>query len=139
MTSRRFARFLACVAVVAAAACSGDDDPVIPDDPGTVPDSVLFTQHVQPIFNARCAVAGCHVQPDPSAELVLSDGQSYVNIVNEPTVVFTPGIRVTPFEPSQSVLYLLVQNGTMPAEGSRLTSVQVAIIRKWIEDGAPDN
>lgn len=138
MRSSRLAKFLACAAIVMAASC-GDDDPVIPDDPGTVPDSVEFDRHVQPIFTSRCAVAGCHVQPDPAGELVLTAGQSYANIVDEPSVVFPPGIRVEPFQPLNSVLYLLVLDGDMPQDGPRLTRVQVAIIKKWIEDGAPDN
>lgn len=133
-------RIVACLAVAALIACGGEDDPVAPDDgPKTVPDSVEFAKHVQPIFTSRCATSGCHVNPGPSADLVLTAGQSHGNIVNVPTVVFTPGVRVTPFEPVNSVLYLLVQSGTMPASGRRLTSVELAIIRKWIEDGAPDN
>jgi hypothetical protein len=140
MTSNRLIKLLACAAIVMAAACGGDDDPVEPDDgPDTVPDSVEFAKHVQPIFNSRCATSGCHVNPGPSADLVLTEGESYGNIVNVPTVVFTPGVRVTPFEPVNSVLYLLVESGTMPASGRRLSTVQVAIIRKWIEDGAPEN
>lgn len=138
-TSPRPAKFFACVAIAVGIAACSDDDPVVPDDPGTVPDSVEFDRHVQPIFNGRCAVSGCHVQPNPEADLVLSAGQAYANIVNVPAVNFPPAIRVTPFEPLNSILYLLVEDGDMPAEGPRLTSVQVAIIRKWIEDGAPDN
>jgi len=140
MTSNRLVRLVACAVIVMAAACGDDEDPVAPDDgPTTVPDSVEFAKHVQPIFNSRCAISGCHVNPGPSADLVLSAGQSYANIVDVPTVVFTPGVRVKPFEPGNSVLFLLVQSGTMPAQGRRLTSVELEIIRKWIEDGAPDN
>jgi hypothetical protein len=133
-------RIIACLAVVALLACGDEDDPVVPyDGPDTVPDSVEFAKHVQSIFDRRCATSGCHVNPGPSADLVLTRGQSHGNIVNVPTVVFTPGVRVTPFEPVNSVLYLLVQSGTMPGSGPRLSSVELAIIRKWIEDGAPDN
>ena len=60
-------------------------------------------------------------------------------VLQHRTAAITPGVRVTPFEPVNSVLYLLVQSGTMPGSGRRLTSVELAIIRKWIEDGAPDN
>jgi hypothetical protein len=103
-----------------------------------VPDSVEFAKHVQPIFNSRCAISGCHVQPNPRADLVLSEGVSYNNIVDVPAVNFT-GVRVIPGQPSQSVLYLLVEAGDMPATGPPLSDVQVEIIRTWIADGAPDN
>jgi len=119
-------------------ACSDSDNPAAPPPP-TVPKNVSFAKHVQPIFDARCAVTGCHVAPNPPAGLVLTKGESYANIVNVPTQVFTPGVRVTPGDASQSVLYVLVDEGQMPASGPPLTSVQVQTIKKWIEDGALDN
>jgi hypothetical protein len=119
-------------------ACSSSTDPAPPPGPTTVPDSVLFAQHVQPIFTSRCAISGCHVLPNPQAGLVLSKGVAYANIVNVPAQNFT-GTRVTPFDPANSILYLLVQSGLMPARGGRLTSVQVQIIKKWIDQGALDN
>lgn len=119
-------------------ACS-DDDPVAPPvGPPTVPDSVSFKNHVQPIFSARCAVSGCHVSPNPRAGLDLTKGVAYANIVNVPATAFN-GIRVTPGDPDNSILYLLIANGQMPAQGSRLTSVQVQTIKKWIVNDALDN
>jgi hypothetical protein len=121
-------------------ACSDSNDPTAPPaGPITVPDSVSFRQHVQPIFTARCAVAGCHVEPNPEAGLVLTSHASYGNIVNVPTQVFTPGLRVKPFDPDSSVLYLLVQRGLMPGQGARLTAVQTSTIKRWIVQGALNN
>jgi hypothetical protein len=100
---------------------------------------VSFKRDVQAIFNHSCATAGCHVQPSPRANCDLSPGVSYANIVNVPTEVYVPGVRVTPSNPDSSVLYLLVVKGTMPARGPHLTSTQVSTIKKWIEAGAPDN
>jgi hypothetical protein len=120
-------------------ACSDSGNPVAPPvGPSTVPDSVSFKNHVQPIFTARCAVSGCHVAPNPPAGLVLKAGSAYANIVNVPAQNFS-GLRVAPNDPSQSVLYLLVESGQMPARGSRLTTVQVQTIKRWIEQGALDN
>jgi hypothetical protein len=137
--SRRFLWFL-IVALAASlwVACSGSDDPVTPPGPGTVPDSVSFAKHVQPIYTSRCAISGCHVLPNPQAGLDLTKGAAYANTVNVPAQHFT-GTRVTPFDPANSILYLLVQDGLMPARGSRLTSVQVQIIKKWIDQGALNN
>lgn len=119
-------------------ACS-DDNPVAPPaGPSTVPDSVSFKNHVQPIFSARCAISGCHVAPNPRAGLILTKGVAYSNIVNVPATAFN-GIRVTPGDPDNSILYLLIQNGQMPASGGRLTSVQQQTIKKWIVNDALDN
>jgi hypothetical protein len=119
--------------------CSGDDDPVAPPaGPTVVPDSVSFKDHIQPIFSARCAVSGCHVSPNPRAGLILTKGVAYANIVNVPATAFN-GIRVTPGDPENSILYLLVKSGQMPARGARLTTVQVQTIQKWIVNNALDN
>jgi len=119
-------------------ACSSDSNPVAPPPTQTVPDSVSFKAHIQPIFTSRCAISGCHVSPNPKAGLILTAGVAYANIVNVPAQNFT-GLRVAPNDASQSVLYLLVENGTMPQKGSRLTSVQVQTIKKWIDQGALNN
>lgn len=119
-------------------ACSNDDPMAPPVGPPTVPDSVSFKNHVQPIFSARCATSGCHVAPNPRAGLILTKGVAYANIVNIPATAFN-GVRVTPGDPDNSILYLLIASGQMPAQGSRLTSVQVQTIKKWIVNDALDN
>jgi hypothetical protein len=131
----RFAFFVVLLGAVFASCGDDGDEPVGPDPSGPI----TFAADIQPIFTARCAVSGCHVNPGPSANLNLSAGVAYTNIVNVPTEVFTPGVRVTPFSPDSSVLYLLVEDGLMPARGSRLTSKQLAGIKTWIEEGALDN
>jgi hypothetical protein len=118
------------------AGCSSNGDPVTPPPPSG---PVSFKRDVQAIFNHSCATAGCHVQPSPGANCDLSPGVSYANIVNVPTAVYTPGVRVEPSNPDSSVLYLLVVKGLMPARGPRLTNTQLSTIKKWIEAGAPDN
>lgn len=122
------------VALAFFAGCS-DDDPVRPRPDGPV----SFSSEIQPIFNARCAVPGCHVQPSPTGNCDLTAGQSYANIVNVPTQIYVPGVRVTPGDPDNSVLYQLVEMGTMPANGGALQPSQITLIRKWIEEGAESN
>jgi len=136
--ARRFALIWGSVSVLMVGACSDFGDPLPPTKP-VVPTDVKFMRDVQPILNSRCAVSGCHVSPLPKAGCDLTADSSYANLVNVPTEVFTPGVRVTPGDLSQSVLYLLVQSGQMPANGPPLTPVQVGTIRQWIEDGAPNN
>lgn len=103
------------------------------------PGDISFSADVQPIFSARCALPGCHIQPSPQAGMDLSPGHSYGNIVNVPAVSLGAGLRVKPNEPDSSVLYRLIAAGTMPAQGNPLLSSQVETIRIWIEKGAKDD
>jgi hypothetical protein len=134
----RLVLVLVSVSLTVLVACSDMGDPAPPVKP-VVPTDVKFGRDVQAIFNARCAIPACHVQPLPKAFCNLTEDSSYANLVNVPTKVFSPGVRVTPFDLNNSVLYLLVRGGQMPASGSHLTTVQIQTIRKWIEDGAPNN
>jgi hypothetical protein len=133
-------RIMAALGAAVTLSCSDLGDPAPPPTgPVVVPTEVKFGRDVQAIFNSRCAISGCHVAPTPTAGLVLSAGVSYGNLVNVPTQVFTPGVRVTPGDLSNSVMWLLLQSGMMPATGGRITATQLEIIRIWIEDGTPNN
>jgi hypothetical protein len=133
LASRRPYTFaLAALLLALFSACS-EDDPV---EPPTEP--VSFSADVQPIFNNRCAVSGCHIGPTPEADCDLSEGNSHANLVNVKATRF-PGQRVTPGSPSGSVLYLLVDGGAMPQTGDDLSANQIDIIRRWIAEGAKDN
>lgn len=133
MASRRpYPTLLAAIALVLLSACS-EDDPV---EPPSGP--VSFSADIQPIFDSRCALSGCHVGPTPQASCNLSEGESYANLVNVKATLF-PGQRVLPGNASASVLYLLVEGGSMPATGDDLSDAQVDLIRRWILEGAHDN
>lgn len=93
---------------------------------------VEFSRHVQPILQQNCG--WCH------------DGKSYPLLVNfsEKKSVLGRGpygLRVIPGRPDDS---LLVNNlsqthapiQTMPPVGSRLTPVELKILKKWIQEGA---
>jgi hypothetical protein len=136
--SRRAAATMFTLLVAVLPACSDFGTDPTPTPPPVTTD-VKFGRDVQAIFNSSCAISGCHVQPMPTAGLNLTAGSSYANLVNVPTQVFTPGVRITPGDVNASVLYLLVESGQMPARGARLTPAQVSVIRTWIEDGAPNN
>ena len=138
--ARAIAYFLAAASCLLLANCSDRGDSIVKAPPlPSSPDGVSFADDIQPIFTARCAISGCHVAPTPQAGLVLTAGTSYANLVNVPTQIFTPGVRITPNDTGASVLYLLVSSGTMPATGGPLTTAQIDAIREWIESGAPNN
>lgn len=138
--ARTLAYFLAVASCLLLANCSDRGESIVKVPPlPSSPDEVSFANDIQPIFTTRCSISGCHVSPSPAAGLVLTAGSSYANLVNVPTQIFTPGVRITPNDTDASVLYLLVSSGTMPATGSPLTTAQIDAIREWIESGAPNN
>lgn len=115
-----------------------DENPVSDEGSNIIfPDSgVSYSQHVEPLFQQRCALSGCHAGSSPTAGLNLTT-PSYHNLVNN----HQPRL-VTSGEPQNS---LLVQrlDGTigqrMPLNRQALTPNQINGIRKWIQEGVPNN
>jgi len=90
-----------------------------------IPDSVSFNTDIIPIFNASCNMSGCHNQggfdPDLSAQNAwasLQDG--YVNLS----------------APESSTLVTAMDGGTMEPYSK---DQDIALIIKWISDGAKNN
>jgi hypothetical protein len=102
-----------------------------------------FSEHVQPILDVRCATAGCHGEIAPAAELDLTQGSSYDNLMLPSTQ--NPDVpRVTPGNPTNSYLITkLTGNGIagmqMPLGALPLTPDEIDVIRTWISYGAPDD
>jgi hypothetical protein len=102
------------------------------------------------IFNPSCATQFCHDAATASGNLVLSDGQSYGNLVGvqpDNAVARTNGLlRVQPNDPANSYLMVKVASrpplgmgSQMPLTGAPLTAEQIALLTGWIEAGAPDS
>ncbi|GBD32112.1 MAG: hypothetical protein KatS3mg081_2171 [Gemmatimonadales bacterium] len=112
---------------------------------------VSFSQQIQPIFTASCALGGCHgsgnLQP-PEKPMNLSAGQAYSNTVNVSSAQLGSMDRIEPGQPDQSYLVHKIQ-GThlqvggsgvrMPATGNFLSQSQIDLIRTWVAQGAPNN
>ena len=114
----------------------GTDPPIVPgSDDSCDADSVYFQNQILPIFIGSCAVTGCHDQASREADIALI---SYANIMK--------GIK--PGNPGGSKYYKVITleetGDLMPldpvtGEGFRLPADQIALIEKWINQGAPDN
>ncbi|TMA32039.1 MAG: hypothetical protein E6J79_19445 [Deltaproteobacteria bacterium] len=111
----------------------------------TLPDAVSFSGEVQPIFNARCAVPFCHSGAVPTQGLDLSEGRSYVAIVNRPSTERPALELVNPGAPEMSYLAWkiggapageTILGSPMPLSGGPLSATEQATIRKWIAQGA---
>ena len=103
--------------------------------------SLSYVNDIQPIFTARCAVAGCHITPtQANLGLVLKDAAtSYGHLVNVDSVE-QPGVkRVVPGDSSISYLMAKLASGEMPQSGPMLSQGTRDTIRNWIDQGAPAN
>jgi len=93
-----------------------------------LPDTVSFSLDIQPIFSTNCTT--CH--PVLVAAPDLTEDNSYDAITN--------GVYIVPNDLEASVLYQRLQGNpsVMPPSG-RLPSMDIELVKSWIEQGAPDN
>lgn len=101
---------------------------------------VLFGQQVQPIFTNSCS---CHTGNNPSANLNLSSGNSYAQLVSVQSTSSCTGLkRVLPSKADSSTLYLKITGsscGTQMPLGGSLSLAEVNLFRDWINQGAHNN
>lgn len=102
-----------------------------------------FRGHVQPIFDARCALPTCHAGDAPQEGLSLEEGRAYDAIFLRLPAHHDEHFLVDPFDPNASHLYLkilgLEEGEQMPLGGPPLTEEQTQAIRDWIAEGAAEN
>lgn len=89
---------------------------------------VSFSRHIAPIFAKRCVA--CHNTRTASGRLnmdsfagILKGGES--------------GVSVEAHKAEESLLTLMIEDGTMPKDADPLSKEQIGLIRKWIDAGAP--
>jgi mono/diheme cytochrome c family protein len=108
---------------------------------------VTFSTQIQAqILNPGCTA--CHTDEGrtPSGGLNLKSGSAYANLINVASVGKPGAIRVIPGNPSGSYMVQKLEGAPdivglrMPRNGPPyLTDAQVALIRQWIQNGAPNN
>jgi hypothetical protein len=104
------------------------DKKIIPDK------NVSYSQYIQPVFNLKCANAGCHEDATRSAGLSLT---SWANATADLSIV----VRGEP-DNSKLVWAITAQAGIspMPPIGyPPLTANQINGIKTWIKEGAQNN
>ena len=96
--------------------------------------TISFSQHVQPLLRAKCAVAGCHSSSAMAAGLSLASW-------NELVLGSTHGEVVIPYQPSHSLLVTLF-NGTPKRklhphlERYNLADEEIEFLERWVGEGA---
>lgn len=122
--------------------CSEDSNTTAP--PAGTPNIPMarFSDIQEKVFNTTCATANCHASGSAQAGLVLSQGQSYSNLVEVQSVLYPNLKRVDTGNSGESLLIQILR-GTrtprMPFNGSPLSSAVIDSIAKWIDDGALNN
>jgi mono/diheme cytochrome c family protein len=127
-----------------AARCSSSS-PTTPTP--TPPSGPTFSQQIQAqILTPACV--SCHTDEgrNPSGGLNLKSGSAYAALVGVASTGKPGAIRVIAGNPSGSYLVQKLEGAAdivglrMPRNGPPfLTDAQVALIRQWIQNGAPNN
>jgi len=109
-------------------------------DPNTNPvvfpsSKVSFSQHVQPLFQSRCAFAGCHAGSNPTGGLDLTSPAYNSLMSHQPRLVVSGA--------SNNSLLIQRLDGRiphqMPFDAQPINANQLAGMKKWIDEGAQNN
>ncbi|MEN8149993.1 MAG: hypothetical protein ABFS86_09225, partial [Planctomycetota bacterium] len=94
-----------------------------------------FASDVYPILLTSCATTGCHTVPAMAGSLDLSTAPAaWTNLVGQGSIGSTTyPLRVNPNDHANSWMWVRVNAGSMPKNGTKLPQWQIDIIRDWIE------
>jgi len=120
--------FLAAVVLVTALTGCYKDIISPGQDPNGPPQYVSFSGDLAPLFNAKCALSGCHDGTAHNPDL--RPPKAYDALIN--------GGFVNTVVPTNSIIYGEVKSGDMPPTGA-LKSSDVQKILDWIRNGAPND
>ncbi|HET9948397.1 MAG TPA: c-type cytochrome domain-containing protein [Longimicrobiales bacterium] len=101
-----------------------------PPTPDQQAGPVSYSQHIAPIFEAKCAE--CHGPETQEAGLALHTYEEVMKGSEYGTVVEAGS-------PEESLLLDMVAAGEMPQDRDPLPEEEIALIRTWIEQGAQNN
>ena len=121
--------YAALIAVIGSGFAGCYKDVILPEtvaDPDGPPQAVSYNAELKPLFNASCALSGCHVSG--AHKPYMASDLSYLQIVN--------GGFVNTIIPKSSILYLKI-NGEMKEYIPSAVNRQK--VYDWIRNGAPNN
>jgi uncharacterized membrane protein len=91
--------------------------------PAPVSDTVCFNSDILPLYVSYCGSAGCHDATTHKESVITTD---YGHIMN--------GISAK--KSTNSRYYTIINNGMPPRGSAAMTTTQIALIKKWIDQGA---
>lgn len=121
----------------------GSDDPTAPP-PVVIPgasEPIIYSKHIQPIWENSCAGSGCHLNGDRGGGLALDTWDDLVSGAKF-------GGVIVPFAPRKSYLLHNINTDTalspvavtrMPLSRDPIPMEQVLLVKRWIEEGAKND
>lgn len=100
-----------------------------------------FSEIQNNIFAKNCALSGCHAGSSPQANLNLSTGSAYAQLVNVNSFLFPGQKRIVPGNKDASILFKALNYNfqlKMPPTGKLDQSI-IDSIGVWIQKGAPND
>lgn len=129
-TSKSFLVAGLMVFIMALSACGSSPTTATAEVQVAPASSLSYSKDVYPIFEASCIT--CHGVEKVSRGLDLTSYEkTMTGSVKGPVVL--------PGDADNSLLVQLTAEGKMPKQGAKLTPEQVAIVRNWVNQGAPNN
>ena len=120
--------------------CS-EDSPTEPAPTNSAPMAKLSDIQIK-VFNSTCALSGCHGSTNTQANLLLTEGNAFSNLVNVQSQLYPQFNRVQPGNSSNSLLIKILRGEVsprMPFNGTPLSGAVIDSIAKWIDNGALNN
>ncbi|HLB01365.1 MAG TPA: YncE family protein [Bacteroidota bacterium] len=117
-----------------AAGCSGVESPVGVDYDAI--QTIVYSQHVQPLLSDKCATSGCHSTADRAAGLALTSWDDLIAGSDHGEVMIT--------RRAKNSLLTLLFDGTIlrkshPVIPVPLTVPEVNFLKRWIDGGAAND
>lgn len=116
------------------------------DNPTEPPPSTSVSSKLSDIqskvFTQSCALSGCHGTTNNQANLLLTDGNSFTNLVNVQSFLFPQFKRVESNNSANSLLIKILKGEVsprMPLSRDPLSAATIDSIAKWIDNGALNN
>jgi hypothetical protein len=122
--------------------CSSDNPTEPAPNPGTQAPLSKLSDIQAKVFTQSCALSGCHGTTNNQANLLLTDGNSFANLVNMQSFLFPQFKRVVPDSSSESLLIKILKGEVspqMPLNREPLDPAVIDSITKWIDQGALNN
>jgi hypothetical protein len=134
--------FLTFILVVLMMGCS-EENSTQPEQnpPSNVPVSKL-SDIQQKVFSQSCALSNCHGSTNNQANLLLTEGNAFSNLVNVQSLLFPQFTRVLPDSSSKSLIIKILKGEVspqMPLNRDPLDPAVIDSIAKWIDNGALNN
>jgi mono/diheme cytochrome c family protein len=98
----------------------------MPNTPAPAGAGTSFVTQIAPLLVARCG--GCHVR----------DAKGMFSMANYATLMKGPaeGVVIFPGEPVGSRIIEVIESGDMPRGGGKIAPAELALLAKWIAEGA---